>query len=98
MHVDVTTRFGWKGEGDGGREEGFDFVLARIVGFVGSNRIQSDPIREIRRSDPKFLRIRTQKYFILFKKCSTSSACLGYAIPLVFNIKVKIGLCTGMFF
>ena len=30
MHVDVTTRFGKKGEGDEGREEGFDFVLAHI--------------------------------------------------------------------
>ena len=30
MHVDVTTRFGRKGEGDGGREEGFDFVLAHL--------------------------------------------------------------------
>ena len=29
MHVDVTTRFGGKGEGDGGREEGFDFVYWR---------------------------------------------------------------------
>ena len=30
MHVDVTTRFGGKGEEDGGREEGFDFVLAHL--------------------------------------------------------------------
>ena len=29
MHVDVTTKFGEKGEGDEGREEGFDFVYWR---------------------------------------------------------------------
>ena len=33
MHVDVTTRFGMKEEEDGGREEGFDFVLGGAVKF-----------------------------------------------------------------
>ena len=30
MHVDVTTKFAGKGEREGGREEGFDFVLAHL--------------------------------------------------------------------